>query len=175
VAEQEALLARNDLGLRPESLRPLVYEKLAILAAPLPPSLAQPPAVRLSVAIAQARDPRQRDTALSAFADVAEAPDAGLYAADALWELAVLVTQPPPGEPAARLRAARALTRLAADFPAHTRAAEAINAALVYARSLAIESTVAALRRDGRAAYADALRTATTVHTTLPNIDLWRY
>lgn len=175
VAEQEALLARTDLGLRPESLRPLVYEKLAILAAPLPPSLAQPPAVRLSVAIAQARDPRQRDTALRAFADVAEAPDAGLYAADALWELAVLVTQPPPGEPAARLRAARALTRLAADFPAHTRAAEAINAALVYARALAIESTDAALRRDGRAAYADALRTATTVHTTLPNIDLWRY
>jgi hypothetical protein len=180
VAEQDALMARADLGLRAQSLRALVFEKLGALPAP-DGVAALPPAARLARAIGEARDPARREEALRAFEGVAAAADAGAYAADALWESAVLLTQPAAaggtaaGAAEHRLQAARLLVRLAREFPAHPRAQEAIGAALAYARALAIESPEQELRASGRAVYAEALEIATTLHTGLANIDLWRY
>jgi hypothetical protein len=173
VSRQDALLARGDLGLKAESLRPLVFEKLASLS-PIQ-GLDTPPAIRLARAIVQARDRSQREGAMAALAVVAERPDAGPYAADALWELAVLLTQPPGGSAAERIRAATALTRLAREFRDHPRAQEAIVAALAHARDLAVESPDADVRKVAQAAYAQALSVATTAYTGLPKIDRWRY
>lgn len=175
VAQQTALLARTDLSLRAESLRPLVFEKLAGLAERYtgPPD-DLPAAMRLGRAIVIARDPARRAEALAAFEAIADLPDAGPYAADALWEWAVMLTQAPQADRAARLRAAAALTRLARDYGDHPRAADAIAAALAYARALVLEPSPA----DAAAAagvYSDALALVTSEYPGTPEIDLWRY
>lgn len=173
ITEESSLLARDDLGFRAEALRPLVFEKLAILAdRAAAAKLDPPPGMRLAQAIVAARDPARRDDAVAAFAAVADNPKAGDFAADALWEQAVLLTQPGKTTPASRLAAARALTRLAREHDASPRAAEAMSAALAYARTL--ESDHAPDAAQSRAAYLDALVLATTKYESLPDIDLWR-
>jgi hypothetical protein len=173
-SEQSALLARADLGLAPGALRPLIFEKLALLAdragaAKLP----IPAGMRLAQAVIAARDPAKRDDALALFDAVTADPKAGDFAADSLWEQAVLLTQPGHATGASRLRAAQSLTKLAEQFPQNPRAAEAIKAALAYARAL--ESESAAAPEQARAAYLSALALATTRYESLPDIDLWRY
>lgn len=167
-AEQQSLLRRNDLGLRPDALRALVFQKLHLLAQRVDPKLGLPPAMDLAVAIDAARDPARRDEAMKRLAAVAVAPDAGDLAADALWEAAVLFMQRTP-TPADRLAAAVNLTRLARDFSGAPRAAEAIAAALAYLQALARE------RPDSGTAYLAALAVATDKYPGLPNIDTWRY
>lgn len=170
VAAQTELLNREDLGVRAESLRPLSFEKLAQLAASADPSLPMPPAVRLARAISLSRDPARAADAIATYKAVADAPDSGEFAADALWEWAVLLTQSPGAAAADRLEAARILTRLARDFPASAHAIDAMNAALAYARA-----GEAAGGAGARAAYAAALAVATASYGKLPDIDLWRY
>jgi len=172
-AEQlTSLMARTDLALRPESLRPLVFEKLAILAAGVGSKLPLPPAAQLGRAIVQARDPARRADSLAAFQKLADRPDAGPFAADALWEWAVILTQSPASDRAARRTAADVLLRLAREFPSSPVAAEAMSAALAYARALALE---AAPGQDAADVYTRALSLATESYPNLPNTDLWRY
>ncbi len=171
---QTELLTRSDLGLRAETIRPLVLEKLAIVSAAADPALPVPPAVRLGRAIVLARDPASRPDAIREFRTLADTPDAGDLAADALWEWAVLLTQGPQADD--RLRAVKALTRLARDFPDHPRAGEAISAALAHARALAASGdNGGGPDAAARTAYADALAAATEGYPKLPDIDRWRY
>jgi hypothetical protein len=166
---QEELLARRDLGFDAESLRPLALEKLALLAQRAP-GQTLPAGFRLAAAVMLARQPSQRAEAISALAALADDPGSGPAAADALWELAVLLTQDPGTSP--RLRAVRALVRLAASFPDSRRASEAISAALAYARALSTQDpTDAAVR----SAYREALRLGTETYQDLPDRALWRY
>ena len=169
-AAQTALLNREDLGLRAETIRPMVLEKLAILDAASDPKAALPPAVRLGRAIVMARDPARRAEAARAFRALAESDGVGDLAADALWEWAVLLTQSLQAPAEDRLQAARALTRLARDYPDHPRAAEAIAAALAPARALAVGETAGDPERD---AYAAALAVATESYPKLPATAVW--
>ncbi|MEX2219317.1 MAG: hypothetical protein WD749_11245 [Phycisphaerales bacterium] len=174
VAEQAALLTRGDLGFSAGALRPLVFEKLAVLAGRAERAgLAVPPGMRLAQAVIAAREPAGRDGARR-FAAVADDPKAGAFAADALWERAVLLTQPGHATGESRLEAARALTRLARDHAGNPRAAEAIAAALAHARALEAEAP-AGDAAPARSAYEDALALATARYESLPEIDLWRY
>jgi hypothetical protein len=171
-ATQTALLARDDLGLRPETLRPIVLEKLAIVGAGTERADRVPAAVRLGLAIVLAREPTRHDEAVARFRALADAPGAGDFAADALWEWAVLLTQSTRTSPADRVQAARVLTRLARDFPDHPRASDAINAAVAHARAAAVgpDAIPAA-----RAAYLEGLAVATDSFPKLAEIDQWRY
>ncbi|MBX3376328.1 MAG: hypothetical protein KF678_04920 [Phycisphaeraceae bacterium] len=168
VAAQQSLLRRSDLPLRPDSLRPLVYQKLHLVSALAARrgELDLPPAMDLAAAIDAARDPARRAEALRLLRAVAEAPDSGDFAADALWELAVLNA---PG--AERLQAVKDLSRLARDFPTLPRATEAMSAALAYAQNLAADSTSTAASSEYRA----ALQLAVERYPSLPGIDTWRY
>lgn len=172
VTDESSLLAREDLGFGAAALRPLVFEKLAILAGGAQRAgLALPAGMRLARAIMAARDRARRDEALAGFADVATTQAAtGGFAADALWEWAVLLTQAGKATPASRLEASRVLTRLAREHAESARATDAIGAALAYARALEGERLEGA-----RGVYLDALTLATTSYEKLPEIDLWRY
>ncbi len=166
VNEQQLLLRRSDLSLRPDSLRPLVYQKLHLVGARAP-DLDLPPAMDLAGAIDAARDPARRDDAVKRLRAVAAAADAGDFAVDALWELAVLLT---PGSTADRLSAVEALVRIARDFPDSPRATAAISAALPHAQALAHDAAAGA-----DLAYRGALTLATSRFQDLPSIDIWRY
>lgn len=168
VSEQQALLRRSDLGIRADALRPLAFQKLNLLAERADRKLDLPPAMDLAGAIDAARDPKRRDEAIKRLSAVAAAPDAGDFAADALWESAVLLTQGTPA-PIDRLVAAASLTKLARDFPNSPRANEAMSAALAYLQALARE------RSDSNKPYLAALAVATDKYPTLPTIDTWRY
>lgn len=168
VAEQQAILRRTDLGVRADALRPLAFQKLNVLVQQNSSYSDLPPAMRLARAIDVARDPERRSEALKDLAAVAAEPDAGEFAADALWESAVLRMQGSPSRPD-RQAAATDLTRLARDFPGAARAVEAITAALAYLQALAREGP------DSNAAYLAALAVATEKYPTLPTIDTWRY
>jgi hypothetical protein len=169
VAEQQSLLRRRDLAIGADSLRPLVYQKLSILGT-LGTGLDLPPAIDLAAAIEAAREPSRRAEAIKRLRAVADSPDAGDFSGDALWELAVLLTQGSPSREDT-LSAVEALSRIARDFEASPRAPEAIAAALAHSQSLARAS--AADRAP--ALYRESLRIATTKYTSLPGIDLWRY
>jgi len=140
VAEQQALLRRTDLGVRVDSLRPLAFQKLYLVAARWGAVMDLPPAMDLAGAIDAARDPKRRDEAIKRLRAVADSPDAGDFAGDALWEAAVLLTQGAP-TPADRLAAGQLLTRLAKDFPQNPKAGDAIGAALAYLQSLSREAS----------------------------------
>ncbi len=168
VSEQQSLLRRTDLGVRADALRPLAFQKLNLLAAKADHKLNLPPAMDLAGAIDAARDPKRRDEAIKRLTAVAAAPDAGDFAADALWESAVLLTQGTP-TPTDRQSAATNLTRLARDFPSSPRATEAMAAALAYLQALAREHS------ESNTAYLAALTVATDKYATLPTIDTWRY
>lgn len=170
VAEQQALLRRTDLGVRAESLRPLAFQKLYLLASRADKSMDLPPAMDLAGAIDAARDSKRRDEAIKRLRAVADSPDAGDFAGDALWEAAVLLTQAQPTPPD-RLAAGMFLTRLARDFPQSSKAPEAMGAALAYLQSLVRERASV----DAAGPYLEALTLVTTNYTSLQNIDTWRY
>jgi hypothetical protein len=171
--QQGQLLARSDLPLRAESLRPLVYEKLALLAdrALGAGEIDLPAAMRIARAVVLARDPELREAAIAILREVCAEPAGREFAGDAHWELAVLLTQLPGAEPALRMEAARALLRLADEFDGHPRAGEAMAAALSHARALVIQDRLEA----ARPVYVRALELATTRYPRLPEIGLWRY
>ncbi len=177
-ALQHALLARTDLTVRGDSLAPLVFEKLAALELPQGSTLRSPPMVALARAVIAARDPARRELALSEFQRLADDPDAGAYAADALWERCVMLLQPPKGksqaDDASRLEGVGTLMSLAERFPDHPRALEALSAALLHARALA-SSDVGATREGGSRAYRRALLLATESFPALPDINAWRF
>jgi hypothetical protein len=171
VLEQQALLRRQDLAVRPDALRPLAYQKLHLLGQS-GSGVDLPPAMDLARAIDAARDPARRVDAIKLLQAVADAKDAGDFAADALWELAVLRTQ--GTQPASeRLAAVEALTRLARDFQTSPRATEAIAAALAHAQALSREPGPE--QPEGRTLYLEALRVATSAYPTISGIDVWRY
>lgn len=185
VDQQARLLARTDLPMRADTLRPLIFEKLAMLAelaGTVPDGLELPAAVLTARAVILARDPAARDEALSMLYQVCDSHPQNPFAPDALWELAVLLTQPPHADTEGRLHAAQALTRLADHHPQSPRAAEAMSAALAYARALVVQADHAdpssnlhgpePLARD---VYRRALAVATQRYPRLPDIDLWRY
>jgi hypothetical protein len=183
---QESLLARTDLSIRAETLAPLVFDKLAALDLPAESGLSRPSIVTLARAVVAARDPSRREIALAEFQRLADDPESGAYAADALWERCVMLLQPPKGRTqapdAARLEAVRSLIALARRFPDHARAPEALSAALLHARALAgIESPAgeapieAGTRAAAQRSYRDALLLATETLTTLPDINAWRF
>lgn len=168
VAEQQSLLRRQDLAVRADSLRPLVYQKLHLLGG-LGTGLDLPPAIDLATAIDAARDQSRREEAIKRLRAVADAPDAGDFAADALWELAVLHTQT-SATLDDTIAAVDALVCIARDFSTSPRASEAIAAALAHAQALARESV-----DRGPTLYREALKVAITTYPKLPGIDTWRY
>lgn len=168
VSEQQTLLRRTDLGVRADALRPLAFQKLNLLAERADRKLDLPPAMDLAGAIDAARDSKRRDEAIKRLSAVSAAPDAGDFAADALWESAVLLTQGTPTR-TDRQSAATNLTRLARDFPSSPRATEAMAAALAYLQALAREHS------ESNTAYLAALAVANDKYPTLPTIDTWRY
>ena len=83
VLEQQSLLRRQDLAVRPDALRPLAYQKLHLLGQS-GSGVDLPPAMDLARAIDAARDPTRRAEAIKLLQAVADAKDAGDFAADAL-------------------------------------------------------------------------------------------
>ena len=170
VAAQQTLLRRQDLTVRAESLRPLAFQKLHLVGQGARPGLDLPPAMDLAGAIDAARDSARRDEAIRRLAAVAESPDAGDFAADALWELAVLRLQGSP--PAAERDAATwALVRLAKDHATNPRAPEAMVAALSHAQALSRGRETAGADQ----LYREALTVAVSGFPSLNGIDVWRY
>lgn len=167
IAEQQALLRRTDLPLRADSLRPLVYQKLYILSQGIT-GLDLPAAMDLAGAIDAAKDPGRRAEAVQRLRAVADSPDAGDFAVDALWELAVLQTAGPPAD---RLAAVEALLKLAGEHPTSSRADDAMAAALPHAQALAQDASLAS----APSLYRQALTLAVSKFKGLPTIDIWRY
>lgn len=158
VNEQLALLRRADLGLDEPARRALVYGKLAAMLDDAMPLIELPPEAMLAEAVVLARDENARRRALDMLAALADRPDAGPLAAEAIWESAVILTR--SEAPADRLRAVGGLLRLAREHRSHPRAAPALEAALAYARALVADP--GELPPDQvRAAYLDALTLAT--------------
>lgn len=172
VQEQAALLERGDLGLPAETVRSLVYEKLARVVDGSMPLDGLHPAATLAEAVALTRGPESGAESLELLERLAARPDAGDYAPEALWEMAVVLS--PSASPRERVRAVEALTRLAREFPGHARAGRALDAALAYGRSL-LETSPEPIRADARAAYLRALELATEPGRAVENADLWKY
>jgi hypothetical protein len=177
--EQSRLLRRSDLPLRSGALRPLVYEKLAAVADEVrrtSPDLVIPAEMQVARAVVMAREAENRDEAIVILRAVCSRPEPGDLTPDALWELAVLLSQPARTAPEDRAEAAALLIRLASEYPAHTRAGEAMSAALAFARTSLVEAEADTPEHAAvRATYARALSVATQHYPRLPEIDLWRY
>ncbi|MFN0132100.1 MAG: hypothetical protein ACKVW3_06165 [Phycisphaerales bacterium] len=170
--EEASLMARTDLGLAPEAVRALVFEKLADLAARAPDEASLPAPMRLALAVRLATRDARGNEAMARLQSIADA--GGPWAADALWEWAVLLSRSSGGRvPAARARQATAvLVRLARDHAAHARAPEAIAAALAFAQSFALAPGATP---EDAAAYREALGIAVASFASIPEIDRWRY
>lgn len=176
--EQASLLARTDLGLSPESLRALAFEKLADLGAPAPDESSLPAVMRLALAVRLATREGRAAEAVQRLESIASggAKGGGPWIPDALWEWAVLLSRPSssgaPPAPAEQRRAADVLLRLAREHPAHARAPEAIAAALAFAQALALAPGATP---EDAARYRATLGVAVASFPKIPGIDRWRY
>ncbi|MBL9031947.1 MAG: hypothetical protein JNM80_09595 [Phycisphaerae bacterium] len=176
--EQASLLARTDLGLSPEGVRALAFEKLADLGARAPDESSLPAVMRLALAVRLATREGRAAEAVQRLESIASggAKGGGPWIPDALWEWAVLLSRPSssgaPPAPAEQRRAADVLLRLAREHASHPRAPEAIAAALAFAQSLAL-APGATPEDAGR--YRATLGVAVTSFPRIPGIDRWRY
>lgn len=152
----------------PRQRTALVYAKLAAATDPLARALdwrAFPPEAAFARAVVLSRRATGWDEAARLFELVAERPDAGELAPDALWEAAIVHRV--RNTPESRARATQHLERIARDFPESPRADDALAAA--------VADAAAAGEGLPESYELGVLRLAVEKYPDHPQADIWRY
>jgi len=142
------LLEEGLPGIEPDASRSLVLASMGRAAAGLEDRSGMSAEVLFSLAINDSKLPEHREAAIETLMDVGYREDAGMVAADALWEGAVLLLD---GGTVDRVRAVKALTALARRYPEAARAGAALGAALAHGRELESRGASSALYDDALA------------------------
>ncbi|MBL8764977.1 MAG: hypothetical protein JNM07_11975 [Phycisphaerae bacterium] len=170
-----ALLPRQDLALDEDARRAIVFRAVAALV-PRDASFEDlPPEAALACGVEWSREPVGRPEALRILRQLSDRPDAGELASRALWERAVIMSASAARED--RMDAARALLRVAREWPRSGLAAQAAGAAPRLARTCLTRGASGAKSETDPAAaelYEQAVILAAEFSPALAEAELWR-